>query len=478
MCLRSNSSDLRRECGYHLAAVLALSLLCSGVAAAQSAPSITSKPEPLIPTAIGLRIDLPEAGRGLALTEFPGDAPAGVRRITLQQAQDLAAQAINPLVRLGELQVEAAEQHRLGTRALYFPNVSGQLENLHFNKLPGEVLTAQRPIEGSTLSVPVNIISQDQTAVNVSVVQPLTPIFAVRQLVKIAKADENIARAKAGMPVAELASLVETTYFDLLVAERELVGAGAETKKVQAKWLTASHSGVTAISTEQKADAIGAARSWLVAVSTVKRLSASLDEILGLPADTRLELVTPEPLVEHVSLKDATAAAASASTDVIEAEQTAVKARAASTLSKMEYFPSIALVGGYTPHQSAINVVLPESFSYVGLIATYTLFDSGKRERSVKERSAQVEMAELGVQLNKAKAMAAVKTSYFELERSRELAQLARGMVSAPQVVDASNLSDDEGVDPARAHMEAELLRAELDYRQAYSRLKNLMGHQ
>jgi hypothetical protein len=100
--------------------------------------------------------------------------------------------------RLAQLQVDAAEQHRLGVKALYFPNIGGQFEGLHFNKAPGELLTLQRPLAGTVLSVPVNIIEQSQFAVNFSVVQPITPIFAVRQLVKIARADENIARAKAG----------------------------------------------------------------------------------------------------------------------------------------------------------------------------------------------------------------------------------------------------------------------------------------
>ena len=71
-----------------------------------------------------------------------------MRRITLDEAQQQAAGANNPLVRLGELQVEAAKQHRLGIQAMYFPNISGQLLNTHFNQHPGEILAIQRPIEG------------------------------------------------------------------------------------------------------------------------------------------------------------------------------------------------------------------------------------------------------------------------------------------------------------------------------------------
>ena len=109
-------------------------------------------------------------------------------------------------------------------------------------------------------------------------------------------------------------------------------------------------------------------------------------------------------------------------------------------------------------------------------MATYTLFDAFKRERAVKEAVAQAEMVDLGVQLAREKAVAAVKTSYFELERSREVYQLARRMVSAARVVEARYVSENQEVDSAQARMEAELFRAELAYRQAYARVKSLTG--
>jgi len=394
-----------------------------------------------------------------AAQDLAGHATAGVRRITLQQAQQLAAGANNPLVRLGELQVEAAKQHRLGVKSMYFPSVSTQFENLHLNTPPGEVLTIPRPFRGTTLSVPVNIIEQDQTAINVSVVQPITPLLAIRQLVKVARADENIARAKAGMPVAEYASLVEKNYLDLMIAQRELVSADADAKTVAFR---------------RDVDSLDAARSWLLAESTVKTLTASLDEMLGLPAGTRLELVPPDPLVEDLSLADAVSGAAG-SAGVVEAEQTAVKARAGSTLAKMEYFPAIGIIGGYT-HQHAINAVLPHDFAYVGVMLTYSLFDSGKREHGVKEADAQLQAADLAAQLTKAKAASAVKSSYEELERSREFYQLARRMVLPAGIVRASYVSGDAGMDPSQAKLEAELFRAELEYRQAYAQVKSLVG--
>src|SRR4029077_1526551 len=116
--------------------------LFGGVAAAQDSRSAAAKPVSPIPAAtpipLNLVFTLPSsveqpaaqptlvvpagtAGR-LALPRYFADLPASVRRITLQQAQQMAAAATNPLVRLGQLQVEAAEQHRLGGKSNHYPN--------------------------------------------------------------------------------------------------------------------------------------------------------------------------------------------------------------------------------------------------------------------------------------------------------------------------------------------------------------------
>src|SRR5208282_3487750 len=307
----------------------------------------------------------------------PGTAAAsgfdGVRILTLEQAKAQAAAANNPLVRLGELSVEVAKQHRLGVQGLYFPNISTQMENLHFNKATGQVITIQGPL-GMTHMVSANIINKNQTAFNLAVAQPVTPLFAIYQLVKIARADENIARVKAGLPVKEIANRVEKNYFDLLVAQRELTSTEAGAKKIQAKWLRASNSGGPGISVEQETEMAAAEKAVLLASSQVKELTVSLNDMLGLPEGTTLELLAPSPLVEDMSLKEATEDATAANPAVVEAEQTAIKAHAGEKLSKMAYFPVLAIVGGYA-NQNALGVILPRDFGYLGVVSTLTVFD-------------------------------------------------------------------------------------------------------
>src|SRR5262245_36834706 len=112
-----------------------------------------------------------------------------VRRITLDQAQQTAAQASSLTARLGQLSVDAAREHRLATAADYFPKIGLSLTNLHFNKFMGQEIAVARRTVGFPL------LGRDQTFVGVNVIQPITPLFKVRQAVKFARADENIARA-------------------------------------------------------------------------------------------------------------------------------------------------------------------------------------------------------------------------------------------------------------------------------------------
>ena len=161
--------------------------------------------------------------------------------------------------------------------------------------------------------------------------------------------------------------------------------------------------------------------------------------------------------------------------NVVEAEQTVVKARAAYTLSKLAYVPTVAAVSGYL-FQNVIPLV-PSNFGYGGVMASYNLFDFGKRERAVKEAHAQLGMAEIALQLTKAKTAANLKKSYFELERTRQLSRMAQKMgASMALLMNASSNPDSVAVSAARADLELEMLEADFAHRQAFAALSAQMN--
>jgi outer membrane protein TolC len=471
-------------------------LALSGVAAAQDLPSSISAFAPQLPAAPGVRLQTPlspahddnpgnfqqaNARSALALSAAyaePATDRSGVHRITLQEVQQKATapSANNPMVRLGQLQVEVARQTRLGTLSTFFPQIGSQFANLHFNKFMGERLAVVRPIMGGTTTVGLPLVGKDLTLVAVSATQPITPLFQLRQLYKINLADENIAKAKAGMPVSETASMVEKDYYGLLVAQRQLVLANAKATDTAQKWLVAGNPASAVASASHDEELIEASNALAIATTKVKELTASLNGMLGWPSDTELQLVPPDPGFEDTSLKEATEKAMAANPEVIEAEQNVVKARSAATIQKLAYVPVVAAMGGYVYNDNVLPL-LPRDFSYIGLVATYNLFDFGKREHSIKGANAQAEMAETALQLTKAKVAGAVKTSHLELERLRQISELTRRLDSAIQLERTSYEKNGAEVAAAKqAKVEAEMFQADLDYRQAMRKLKTLMG--
>jgi outer membrane protein TolC len=396
------------------------------------------------------------------------------RHITMEQAQQVATQANTLLARLAQLEVEAARQVRLAARADYFPKIGTAFGNFHFNKFMGQEFLLNRPITGGTVAVGIPLLGQDQTFVAVTATQPITPLFKVREAVALARADENIARAKAGMPVATVSTAVEKNYFELLIAQKEMALAEATVQKARAARLMAGSAFLTA-RLDESAIETEVDDAFEASSDRVRDLTASLNQLLGWPADTPLQLESPAPLDERLSFQDVVAAALQANVDVIEAEQNVRKADAASNLSKLDYVPDIAVTGGYV-FQADVVPALPDDFSYIGVIGSYNIFDFFKREHSMRARGAQLRMARTALELTKAKVLAAVKTSYLELEQSRTAKATARGAAAAAGVVDAKSRADDFDLRAVEVRTAIEALRLDHGHRQAYARLQAVMG--
>jgi hypothetical protein len=307
-------------------------------------------------------------------------------------------------------------------------------------------------------------------------VQAITPLFEVRQAVRIARADERIAMAKAAASVSRNARdmEVEEAYFKLLIAQRQWISAEWEFKRSE-RPLYASASVESVRVSEDSAGTIQATKAVETAAATVRELTASLNRLMGWAEDTELELAMPDPLVENISLLEVSDKSTAANVSLVEAEETVVKARAAANISKMAYFPVVAAIGGYM-FQNVLPAV-NSNFGYGGVMASYTLFDFGKREHAVREAHAQLEMAETALQLTKAKLAADVKKSYFDLEHSRQLSQVAQKMgSSAVLLMKVSSEAESLEVRAARADVELQMLEADFTHRLAFNKLKAMIG--
>jgi outer membrane protein TolC len=415
-----------------------------------------------------------------AAQELSSDVPplpsGRPRRITLERVkQQSANRAASSLAYLSHLSVEAAKQHRLAVQADYFPKFGATFVNLHFTDFLGEIIEVRRPILGGPVQVPIQIINQDQTIAALTFVQPITPLYDVHQAVRIARADERIAMAKAAASVSRNArdTEIEETYFKLLIAQRQLTSAEWKLRSGESRPLYASASADLVRVSGQETGTLDARMAVETAAATVKELTASLNRMMGWPDDTELDLAIPDPLVENVALQEVSDKPAAANPALVEAEQTVVKARAASNIAKWAYVPTVAAVSGYL-FQNAIPAV-KSSFGYGGVMVSYTLFDFGKREHTVKEARAQLGMAETALQLTRMKLAADVRKSYLELERSRQLSHVAQKVgSSATLLMNVSSNSESFQVKAARADVEVEMIAADFEHRQAFHRFQSL----
>ena len=390
-----------------------------------------------------------------------GQSKTRAQRITLPEAQTQAThKSENRLALLG---IDAARYHRKAAEADYFPKIGSTFANFHFNKFLGQVLqTANR-----TIALP--LAAKDQTIVAFTVTQPVTPLFKVHQAVEIAKTDEAIARAKAAQLAAQIASNVERAYFELLIAQRRLTVAKTKVEVIANGFQIVSTAPTSLVGVAEQETSLEAGKELIAANSQVSELTQSLNALIGFPQDTELELIVPDlVVVGTLSLSEATQQALASNAEIVEAEQAVVKARAAAKLSKLEYVPDVAVIGGYS-YQTAIPL-LPRDFSFIGVVATYNLFDFGKRESIVSERKTQVSMAEANLDLVKAKVAASVQKTFLDLERIKQIRDLSRQLTIMYQA------SPEARTGLAKA--EADMYQAELDYRVTFSRLKQTLNGQ
>jgi outer membrane protein TolC len=287
--------------------------------------------------------------------------PSGPLRIDLPDAQARAA-AAGKVAELAKLNLVAARYHRQAAQADYFPKIGATFANLHFDKFMGQEIA----LRNRTAEVP--LLNKNQSLFAVTVMQPVTPLFKVHEAVQIARADQRIAQARADAVAAQVAANVEHAYLSLLIAQSQLVAAEIKVKLMNSPAQIVNVASTTQSITERQGALLEATKAVVTATSQVTELTQSLNTLMGLPLDTQLELADPPPLIEQTSSGQLSLQAIDKNPEVVEAQETLAKARAASHLSKLDYVPDVAGLWGYS-YQTAIPL-LPRDFSFVGFMAS------------------------------------------------------------------------------------------------------------
>jgi outer membrane protein TolC len=268
----------------------------------------------------------------------------------------------------------------------------------------------------------------------------------------------------------EVSSGVQQLYWGLLYARRLEKGAAdgvqgaelfAQTKKVEARIaLVEARQGLRQIQKQ------------------IIELQQQLNGLMDLPPDTVLELVEPErPALPYRSVEEVMPLAIAASPEMQEAHQTILKVEAAVAAGKLDYVPSVAVVGGYA-NQSFANYVQP-SFGYVGVVANYTFVDWGKRKSVLRERQTMTTMARLKYSQVEDEVRQKVSKLFRELTESQDDLKLVQEMVVVRTEAEKAAAKADPATLVAaiksRALAEVDAVKTDLAYRQAYIQLMSLI---
>jgi outer membrane protein TolC len=398
---------------------------------------------------------------------------AGVYRLTVDDARQLAL-TNNSNLTLARINIEAKEHATAAARKDYLPKILANDTYFHFDKDLGTLVTIPTgrlgvlPVGARTLDVP--IANQDSNLFTVMLAQPITKLIAVNAATQLARADENIARSQLDKGTKDLLSGVTQAYYGLLGAQRIQMALELQAKVLD-EAMAAKPSPETHISLLELKQGLLQVRGQ------VQELTGELNGLLNLPAETTLELVDPLPLTPVVqSAEQAVQLAMRNNPEMREAEQNIAKAEAARQIARMDYLPDVNVVGGYA-NQTVSNAIQP-NIGYLGVTASYTFWDWGKRGDVRRQRNAQIALAHQNLEVVREKVSLEARKSYGAFEQSQEAFRLSEEMVRARKDAEKSATTPAAIADAKIATGKAELglMKAEIAYRVAHAQLAGLMG--
>jgi outer membrane protein len=407
------------------------------------------------------------------LNSVPNTATA---RFTLQQAKERAI-SCNKLLNLASMNVRGKEFATRAMQANYGPQIGWLGQYFHFNDDLGSVVTTRGlprfGVPGVTRSVAV--FNQDSPFNTLYAAQPLTDLLKVRQGVRLAQADERIAQAEWEKGVRAVAMGVEQLYWGWLATQQIRTGALEGVKGAEA---------LAKMGTPEVQIALVEAKQGLQEVDNqLADIEEQLRNLLDLPPCTRIELVPiAMPELGIGCADEVVAVAISVSPEVRSAEQDIEKARAATKAAKLDYVPSVVLIGGIA-NQDVMSYVQPD-FAYVGFMGQYTFVDWGKRRNTIRERENMIAMAQLKCQQVQDTVRQNAIKAFREYQQDADILKTAEAMVQARQAVVKKATTPEAMHDPAAliaankalGLAQVDLVKAQMNYRVAAAKVLNAMG--
>ena len=434
-------------------------------------------------------------------------AHAQSRSLTLDEALELA-HSQNTTIHLAHAKIREASAKVTEARSDSFPRLTNQSNALYMGKT--ENLTIPQGALGTNAAegaipakdVSIQLGKQQMLLSTTTAAQPLSQLFRIHQGVVAAHAEEAIARADARHAEDEVALNVKKLFYNLLALEEHRRAAELNLRAGEEKLAEARHGVEAGSALEADADegeaGIATARLELARLEDAQAdLRAELNDLLGLPLDSALELIAPgdgeevpatssgPPAIPFAQLAaEWNSAARTGNSELAAARATVSKAAAGVKAAELAWLPDLSLFAEHV-YQNGVPL-LPASSMTVGLRLDWTVADFGKRSGEVHERKAQAEQAnwnllqtENRIRINVEKGVRRLRETGLEIEAAQAAvkADVERRRIVSDQVeaktVNASVLSEAEA---RLSEARAKLFEARMNRATAQAELNALTG--
>jgi outer membrane protein TolC len=416
------------------------------------------------------------------------------RHLTLSEAVHLALQQ-NRTLKIARSKVQENDYRKEAARSDYLPTITNQSNILHITELQNVFVPAGA--FGAAAGVPIpnrsTLLLQGKKTLYSSgtmIAQPLTQLLRIRQENRAAAAEAATSRDDLKNAENEVALQVHSLYYAILVVQLQKKAAEQQTSFATENLRDNENdvrngSALQVAAIQSRAELLQGRQSVLTAELQIDDYTTEMNDLLGFPLDTKLELDPEvETNFETLPKSEYVKEAWEENPEIRAAEEAVVKARAAVAAAKTAYIPDVTAYARYS-YQDGVPFFV-HNFGTVGINLNYTLWDFGKRRATVREHSAQLAEAEQNLEHLKEQVGVAIERSYNKLERTRSMVHVATQVAQLRQESErlATNqaaqgvvlISDVRHATAANYEAKAELLQANLGYLLAWAELQRTVG--
>jgi len=417
------------------------------------------------------------------------------RQITLQEAVQLAFKH-NHDIRIAGYTVEEKEHAKQVARSAYFPSIRNDSNFMHATDTQLiQIRSGSLGIAGDTPIPPVDaIISQggkNFTTSGTQLTQPLTTLLKIRRENDLAQAELKASREKAQLTGNDVALAVHQVYYQILIAQAHRSATEARIKASEALQGERLEQVKFGSSLEEnlidsRAQQLQVKQELLTTDFQLTDLKLKLNDLIGLPLATALDLDPGVPEFQETCLrKDCVTAAIASHAEILAGRAQVEEAQAAVRLAKTDiWVPDVEAFARYSYQENV--PFLARNFGIFGVHFGYDLFDSGRKHGILRERQAQLSQAKENLAKLTDAVELSVETAYNKLERTQQMLKVSQEVlalrtesnrVRQQELIRGAALNSQADTAVAQEYeAKALLLQSQMDYLQAHDELLDAMG--